>query len=164
MTILSRYSLLACLMIKRGGEIEPNTSYVRSCARVDIPLAQYWSIVLGVDSWLRKLGIYGSFVFTSNIRSDSWKSKIEVGYIPPAWLCSRSISLDVQLSSIAAGQLGIQILPGSIRVQNRVPLDSPFMTACRRGDVRLIQQHLASRTGFVGDRSTCTGQTPLMVL
>ena len=120
-----------------------------------------WYITLGVDSVPRWLGFYGYFAFTTS--TNAWISRLCFGYCPPAWLCSKSVALELGLSNLATGDSGIQFLPGHIRLQNRVALDSPFMTACQRGDVRSIRQHLADRTGSVGDRTTCYGKTPLLV-
>lgn len=114
-----------------------------------------------MDNWLRSLGFYGSVVIAS--ATDSWTTRLRFGYRLPMWLLSKSITVDLQLASNEVDGLGLQILPGSIRMQNRVSLDSPFMQACLMGDVGLIKQHLLNRTGHVGDRASCSGKTPLLV-
>lgn len=118
--------------------------------------------VINVDSWLRKLGLYGSFSFMSAADNTEWKSRVCIGFKPPTWISSKSIAVDLQFSRAGFLGEGIQILPGSIRLQNQVPLTSPFMTACSSGDVKLIAQHLTEESGQLGDRAICCGKTPLL--
>jgi hypothetical protein len=114
------------------------------------------------DTWLRTFGFYGSFSF-------KWcdnrlhKSRVSVGYKFPSWLLAKSINLGFEISSTVLGEGGLQVDSGYLRLQNQVPEDSPFMLACRRGDLDAIRQHLADRTGHVGDRTMTHGNTPLLV-
>jgi hypothetical protein len=119
--------------------------------------------VINVDSWLRKLGLYGSFSFMSAADNTEWKSRVCIGFKPPTWISSKSIAFDLQFARAEFLGEGIHILPGSIRLQNQVPLTSPFMTACSSGDVKLIAQHLTEGYGQPGDRAICCGKTPLLV-
>jgi hypothetical protein len=122
--------------------------------------------VLAVDSLLRSLGFYGYLVFDS--RQESWILRVCVGYRPPLWLniwTSWSVSCGAELtnSTISPSEFGFSITSGYVRVQNRVSIDSPFMRACRLGDVGLIIQSLTNGSGRLADRTTCTGKTPLLV-
>ena len=119
------------------------------------------SIALGVDSWIRQLGFYGKFLITSDTNSNAWRTQICIGYCPPAWLYSRSVSLNLEFSRLITGAHSIIIHP--IRLQNRVPLDSLFMKACLNGDIRLIRQLLDEKDAAVNDRTICNGKTPLLV-
>lgn len=101
--------------------------------------------------WLRQLGFYGT-VHTRSYSQCRLDADIFLGYQFPTWLWSKSIDLQLQIR-----------IPSFIRMQNRVPADSPFIVACRQGDTDRIRQHLADRSGSVGDRLICTGETPLMV-
>lgn len=101
--------------------------------------------------WLRQLGFYGR-VHTSSYSQCFLDADIFLGYKFPAWLWTKSIEFQLQLR-----------IPSLIRMQNRVLVDSPWMIACRQGDIDRMRQHLADKSGSVGDRLSCTGQTPLMV-
>ena len=120
------------------------------------------TLVLGVDSWLRYLGFFGSYS-VSNFSFDQRKTKIVFGYNLPSWLSGKTFYLDLRYVSGVARDLDLKILPGRIRVQNRVPLDCSFMQACKRGDLPLIEQHVRDKTGSVHDRTICAGATPLLV-
>jgi hypothetical protein len=120
----------------------------------------YYSLAIAANTWLRSLGFFGAL--TKIDGENGWQSRLRVGFQFPPWLLSKSVSLDFQLESIA-DQQGLQILPGSIQLQNRVPIDSPFLQACLKGNVELIEQHLRNGTGRVSDRSMCEGRTPLLV-
>ena len=102
-------------------------------------------------SWLRRLGLYGTFKSRSYSQC-LLDADIYLGYQFPTWLWSKSIDFQLQIR-----------IPSFIRMQNRVSADSPFIVACRQGDTDRIRQHLADRSGSVGDRLSCTGETPLMV-
>jgi hypothetical protein len=119
--------------------------------------------IIDVDSWLRRFGLYGSISLTSAVDKKEWKSRVCIGFKPPTWISSKSIAIDLHFVRAEFLGDGIRILPGSIRLQNQVPLASPLMTACSVGDVKLIAQHLAEGTGQLGDRAICCGKTPLLV-
>lgn len=114
--------------------------------------------MIRADTWLRTLGLFGDIVTISS--NSGWRSRIRLGYQFPAWLLSKSISLDLQLGSLIGG---LQILPSTIIVQNRVSIQTRFLQACLAGDAILVKQLLAEGQGHVGHRSTCSGQTPLLV-
>lgn len=101
--------------------------------------------------WLRQLGFYGR-VHTKSYSQCLLDADIFLGYQFPAWLWSKSIDFELQIR-----------IPSFIRMQNRVLVDSLWMVACRRGDIDRMRQHLADKSGSVGDRLSCSGQTPLMV-
>ncbi|KAJ6101900.1 hypothetical protein N7486_004327 [Penicillium sp. IBT 16267x] len=119
--------------------------------------------IVTADSWLRKCGLYGFLSVVSEDDNYKWKSRVCVGFKPPAWMCSKSITFDLQFANATFPGGGIRILPGILQFQNQVPLDSPFMVACAKGDVKLISQHLIDRTGNLGDRAICCGKTPLLL-
>lgn len=100
--------------------------------------------------WLQQFGFYGR-VHSSHSQS-LLDANIFLGYQFPTWLWSKSIEFELQLR-----------IPSFLKMQNRVLADSPWMVACRQGDIDRMRQHLADKSGSVGDRLTCTGQTPLMV-
>ncbi len=109
------------------------------------------STSVGPDSWLRRFGFYGTFA-TKSCARHLMTACISLGFSFPAWLWAKSFGFEFFFC-----------LPGHIKMQNRVDLQSPFLSACKAGDLRLIRQHLADRSGSVTDRSLCTGQTPLLV-
>ncbi|OKL59087.1 hypothetical protein UA08_05842 [Talaromyces atroroseus] len=102
--------------------------------------------------WLRQYGFYGTLKIRQSHSQHLLDTHILLGYKFPAWLWSKSIDIELKFQ-----------LPRCIRMQNRVPVDSPFIVACRNGDVQRIRQSLADKPGSVGDRLSCTGETPLML-
>ena len=146
----------------------PSDSRERSsCTELRAPSASYGIhrrlAVIKTDSWLRRLGLYGSFCLASNDGACQ-KVKIVIGYKFLMWLSSTSVDLVAEVASLSSQGFGLRILPGDIRIQRRIHHDSPFILACINGDVHSIEQHLKERTGSVRDRTICTGMTPLMVL
>jgi hypothetical protein len=125
-------------------------------------ITSWRTLVLEVDSWLRDLGFFGSYA-NGQLTSGRQKTRIVFGYNFPSWLCAKTFYLDIRYVTKIARNLDLQILPGRIRVQNRVSSDSPLMMACRRGDVPLIEQCIREGSGNVNDRTICTGSTPLLV-
>ena len=114
-----------------------------------------------VDSWLRRLGFYGSITFLSTM-DDLNLTRIILGYNVPIW--NRAVTLLLQLAFLGNCWSNISILPGYIRIQNRVPMESRFMTACRKGDVEHIRQCLDEEgMQILDNRTTCSGKTPLLV-
>jgi hypothetical protein len=136
---------------------------LRHCAHADAHrgTARHWTLLLTNNSLLRKLGFYGSLSMTSS--DEFWHARLQLGYNLPMWFLSKSLSIYFHLASVGMEEIGCQVLPGHIRLQNRVPFDSPFLRACRQGDTKLINQHLLHRTGSVNERAWCSGRTPLMV-
>ncbi|KAJ6036180.1 hypothetical protein N7540_000459 [Penicillium herquei] len=118
---------------------------------------------IGIDSWLRKFGLYGSFSLVSGTKNTEWKSRVRICFKPPRWILSKSIAIDLQFARAELLGDGIHFLPGSICLQNQVPLTSPLMSACASGDIKLIKQHLVVGTGQLGDRAICCGKTPLLL-
>ena len=117
---------------------------------------------ISVDSWLRSLGFYGSIRLISRNEGVD-RVRVVFGFKFPQWMSNTSIDLEIEFARLSAQEFGVRIMPGQIKVQNRVSRESPFMTACLKGDVRLIQQHLEEKSGSIRDRTICTGKTPLMV-
>lgn len=148
-------------LAQTGTEISP--SHKASSKDCSLAKVQIRTSIVNIDSWLRKCGLYGFLSVVSGIDNDDWRSRVCVGFKPPVWIWSSSMTLDLQFASAKSSRAGIRILPGAIHFQNQVPLDSPFMDACAKGDVRSITQHLVDKTGHVGDRAICCGKTPLLV-
>jgi hypothetical protein len=107
--------------------------------------------VLGVGSMLRRLGFYVE-ITTRSSSQHFFAASVYLGYKLPGWLWARSFDVE----------FGV-VVPRLIRSQYRVPLDSPFLEACRNGDVWQIRQYLCDGVGSVGDRAMCNGMTPLLV-
>ena len=120
------------------------------------------TFLLGIDNWLRKIGFFGSVIFTFTM-GGVHSIKIYLGYKFPVQVSKKVVTLDVQFSRMGSPGTGISIHPGYLSLQNQVPEDSPFMTACRNGDVALMRQHLLHKTGFLSDRTISSGKTPLLV-
>jgi len=120
------------------------------------------SYVVAVDSWLRRLGVYGSIVCTSHT-NNTQTTRIFLGVKLPSLVSCKAISICARFARISSRPYEISILPGYIRVQNQVPVDSPFMDACSRGDVRLIRQYLSQSRSILNNRAICSGKTPLLV-
>ena len=118
--------------------------------------------VIKADSWLRTLGFYGSltYIFTND---GSRGVRVVIGFKLPAWMSKISVDMEAEFATISSQAIGLRVLPGEIRLQNRVERSSPFILACSNGDTQLIKQHLKEKTGNLGDRTICTGSTPLMV-
>ncbi|KAI9891583.1 MAG: hypothetical protein M1814_002517 [Vezdaea aestivalis] len=119
--------------------------------------------VINSDSYLRKLGLYGSFTLATRT-GEECQAQIQFGFELPTWLYTGSVDIQVEISRLTAQEFGIKLSRGEIKVQNRVPDDSPFMMACRNGDIELIRQHLQERTGNIRSRTMCTGSTPLLLV
>lgn len=160
--LASRYSLLGCY--PKAKTVHGVTSSLPSAhlALVGVSAEHRRTAILKVDSWLRWCGFYGSFVYIS-CQSRMWESRVCIGYKPPSWMLTRSISMELHLSGLPAGEQGFRVLSGHVALQNRVDISSPFLKACQQGDVPLIRQLLENGKGNIRDRSTCLGKTPLLV-
>ena len=163
--IVSRNSMLTLQAIQISRPTSTPHRY-RAFLPPSTVVARRQHYVLGIDSLLRKLGVYGRFIVED--KQGIWNLRVCIGYRPPFWLITLapwSLSLNAELSNISSltGELGISITSGYVKVQNRVPIDSPFMVACRTGDIQLMRQSLRKGHGYVSDRSMCTGKTPLLV-
>ncbi|KAI1328048.1 ankyrin repeat-containing domain protein [Xylariaceae sp. FL0255] len=127
-----------------------------------LSIRQINSLVLNRDSILRRLGFWGSFCHTTDSRQN-WRSKVEVGFQPPVWIMMRSILLQLSVSDPLNGLTGVSITSGYLCVQNRVSDDSPFFRACYSGDLALMKQCLGEQPWAIRNRSTTTGETPLLL-
>lgn len=156
LTINSRLTLLYL-----GNKSTRHTPGSVPVQETKIPISEIKSLILGVDHWLRNLGIFGSYTFIFG--GGRWGRSLKIGLNMPTWLWLKTVLVELRLMNQAPGVSGIRLLPSEIRLQNRVPIESPFMVACRNGDVDLIRQHLTTGVGRVHDRTICTGQTPLLV-
>ncbi|KAF2263102.1 ankyrin [Lojkania enalia] len=117
------------------------------------------NFVLSVDSWLRKMGVYCAV----DVATDSLnikKIKLLGGYNLPTWLTSKSFQVCLHLL-LDMTNYSISIMPGFIRVLNRIPLESPFMLACQRGDIPMMGQYLRNDSELLHTKTICTGRTPL---
>ncbi|RDK39596.1 ankyrin [Aspergillus phoenicis ATCC 13157] len=114
-----------------------------------------------IDTWLRRCGLFGS-IDVSSYKDSRWQTHVRIGYKFPSWLLAKSVMFSLRLAS-ARSPGTLDILPGSISIQNRVPSNSPFMSACRNGDVKLMRQLISNGTGSLAVRTYCTGDTPLFL-
>lgn len=117
---------------------------------------------MDTDNWLRRLGFYGSFTSIVRVATED-EVRIHIGFRIPQWVSTKSIDICLEFSRLSAQAYGIRILGGEIELQNRVSDDSLFMTACRKGDTKLIKQLLDEKTASVRYRTESTGSTPLLV-
>jgi hypothetical protein len=118
--------------------------------------------LLCLDSFLRKLGFYGSIVRHRDVGKAGSQFLVRVGVCPfeMPWLIG-SNTLELLLSYTAHDK--IQKFNWEIQLQYRVPEESPLMKACQMGDVTLMQQILEEGNGGINDQISCSGKTPLMV-
>lgn len=88
-----------------------------------------------------------------------------IGWQPPTWISTREVSFNLGLASFDTSQpcTGINLSLEWPRLANRVPLDSPFLDSCTKGDVKLMRQLLADGQGALSDRDIDFGMTPLIV-
>lgn len=155
----SKFSLSTCLATNSNSNLRTTTE-LRQCPRIS-GQRHIYNLFIESDSWMRNIGLYGSF--TTVYEPSGWQARLQVGFRFPVWLFWKDISINLQLANLRLGQQGISILPSSIRMQNRVPIDSPLLSACLNGKTEEIKQLLRDHAGNVDDRSLCTGQTPLLV-
>lgn len=117
---------------------------------------------LSADSWLRMFGFY--YATTSSISVDNQQAiRIWMGYKPPFCITRKVLLSYLHVLCFGNSAFNISILPGFIRVQNQVHIDSPFMKACVTGDSALIRQHVEEDREVLHDRTICSGKTPLLV-
>ncbi|KAK0638925.1 ankyrin repeat-containing domain protein [Cercophora newfieldiana] len=107
--------------------------------------------VLGLGPALRWMGFYGEIAARSSPQH-LLAASVYLGYKFPSWLWARSFDVE----------FGI-FIPRLIRPQRRVPLNSPFLNACRNGDLWQMRQFLCDGVGLIGDRAMCNGVTPLLL-
>ena len=86
-----------------------------------------------------------------------------IGFKFPILVTHKAICLYLHFIRFGCSTINISILPGFIRVQNQVSVDSPFMKACATGDTLLISQYLKEDPELVNNRTICSGKTPLLV-
>ncbi|CAI6286616.1 unnamed protein product [Periconia digitata] len=113
--------------------------------------------VYAIDPWLRWLGFYGVFSWFTDRQRHRYLQMF-IGYKLPVF--GKCLSLYTQLSWSTSH---VSIQPCHIRLQNRIPIDSPFLTACRKGDARMIKQLVDADGWLVNTRSSCKGVTPLLL-
>ncbi|KAI1770949.1 ankyrin repeat-containing domain protein [Hypoxylon cercidicola] len=127
-----------------------------------IALRKIYSVLLDHDNWFRKLGFSGAYSSVYDIQR-RWSSTISLGYQPPTWMSLSSILIELKLAGLPDGMTGFKIVSGNITIQNRVPISSPFMAACKSGDIAMMKQCLGEQPWAIGNRSICTGKTPLLL-
>ena len=142
---------------KTGGT---RRTYLKPESQPEVNVAKQKSMILQTESWLRKLGIYGSYSSNLGLKNHNYR-RIRVGVNLP--LIAKTLFLEIQSFGSQTPWDGIYNIPIQLQIQNQVPLKSPFMDACARGDIDMIQQGLCRATGHVGDRTMCMGKTPLLV-
>ncbi|KAI0137122.1 ankyrin repeat-containing domain protein [Xylariales sp. AK1849] len=160
--LVCRCALLQlCIGTRRPGASSTSRDDVANPPSQDT-LSSFHCFVLGADQWLRAKGFYGSYTSTSSTRG-GWSSRVTFGINLPQWIWARSVLMDIRFASLPDGLSGFRISSGHVSIQNRVPLESPFMRACRAGDLGYMRQHLQQMPWSVGNRTVCLGKTPLML-
>jgi hypothetical protein len=86
-----------------------------------------------------------------------------IGFKFPLLVTRKAVSLYLHFMRLGCSTTKVSILPGFIKVQNQVSVDSPFMKACASGDTLLISQYLKEDPELVNNRTICSGKTPLLV-
>ncbi|KAF2476990.1 ankyrin [Lindgomyces ingoldianus] len=111
------------------------------------------SYVLQKDTVWGRLGLIYSSSLRVGAEGDQRRSYL-VGFRLPKWLSQwfswQDISYQLRFSGI-------------ICYQKRVPLDFPFLVACKAGDLTLITQYIINDHELVNCRSSCSGKTPLLL-
>lgn len=92
-----------------------------------------------------------------------WRSRLVLGVQPPTWAWLQSVLLQIDLAASLNGAWGFRITSGHLYLQNRVLIDAPFMRACQKGDIALMEQSLADQPWALRDKVINTGETPLLV-
>jgi hypothetical protein len=77
-------------------------------------------------------------------------------------LINRAFAADVALRQVSSNWLNFSLLSGSLGWKNVVPEDADIMTACKRGDVREVQNLFLNKLASPNDM-TITNSTPLLV-
>ena len=124
-------------------------------------MARTRTAILGADSALRRSGFYAGLTVEEMEATGTSQMLVCVGFCFYLWLAMFSLSF--QLASVDAQRRDGWTLQLTIRLRNRVPLDSPLMKASARGDVVSIRQLLKDKKGGVNDRAMCSGKTALLV-
>ncbi|KAI0445939.1 ankyrin repeat-containing domain protein [Xylaria telfairii] len=117
--------------------------------------------VLNNDSIWRHLGVSGAFNYTKDDQG-CWKSRFSFGFQPP-WSWMQSVLFQLDLANHLDGGGGVRITSGHLYLQNRIPVDYPFMRACQNGDIALMKQCLDDQPWAIRDRCITTGETPLLL-
>ncbi|KAI1131071.1 ankyrin repeat-containing domain protein [Nemania abortiva] len=125
-------------------------------------IRQINSIVLDSRGIWRWMGFVSAFTCAVDVRR-RWTSRLVIGFQPPIWTWLQSVLFQLDLAAPLNGATGFRIVSGHLYLQNRVPVDSPFMAACQRGDIPLMRQCLADQPWTLRDRAISTGETPLLL-
>ncbi|KAI8945685.1 ankyrin repeat-containing domain protein [Xylaria longipes] len=116
---------------------------------------------LNGDSIWRWMGFSGAFSYTKDCQG-RWKSRWSLGFQPP-WSWMQSVLIQLDLANRSDGGSGIRITSGHLYLQNRIPIDHPFMRACHSGDIALMRQCLDDQPWAIRDKCATTGETPLLL-
>lgn len=111
---------------------------------------------------LKLLGFYG-YSSTRLKANGEINGQYRLGFKFPPYLWAVVCELELGYTKSSPGQISFTYLPGIIRYQNQVSLDSPLMVACQLGTLDHVSRILRGRQGSVHDRATCCGKTPLLV-
>ncbi|KIW22586.1 uncharacterized protein PV07_10869 [Cladophialophora immunda] len=111
------------------------------------------------NSFLRTLGLYGRFVNDERREDARIETVICFGLCFPVWLMLASIAFELSFCN-APSWTGWPFR-WKIDFQNRVPVDSPFMTACHYGDVPLMRQLLTEGDGAIRGQHLDAVEYPL---
>ncbi|KAI0105009.1 ankyrin repeat-containing domain protein [Nemania sp. FL0031] len=160
--LISRSVLIIICEIRQKkaelGRIQPET--YASDRR--LALCQINSIVLENHSTWRWMGFLGAFTYAVDVQHQ-WRSRLVFGFQPPTWTWLQSMVFQLDLAAPLNGASGFRITSGHLYLQNRVPVDSPFMAACQRGDIFLMKQYLTDQPWALRDKTISTGETPLLL-
>ncbi|KAI0537503.1 hypothetical protein GGR58DRAFT_344188 [Xylaria digitata] len=107
------------------------------------------------------MGFVGAFTYVVDVQQ-RWTSRLVLGFQPPTWAWLQSVLFQINLAAPLNGARGFRITSGHVYLQNRVPVDSPPMSACQRGDIPLMKQYPADQPWALRDRAITTGETPLL--
>ncbi|OIW28315.1 ankyrin [Coniochaeta ligniaria NRRL 30616] len=146
----------------RAREVRQTDEKAVSPAMPHSSATQQRSAAVALGSLLHLLGFYGSISKRYGV-DGLMEGFLFLGYKLPTWIVAKAFEFEIRFRYITSNSLHVSYLPGGIRIQNRVPLGSPLLTASRNGDVAQIAQILRDGRGSVRDRSACSGKTPLLL-
>jgi hypothetical protein len=149
------FSIITTGYISRFGPTAHSRSRRTSIGMKNTPIG----FILSVDSWLRRLGFYCAATCSTTL-NDACIFNISMGFNPSLYITRKTLSMNLDFLRLGSS---VSILPGSIRIQNQVPLDSLFMRACEKGDEPLIRQYVQEDSEILNSRAMCSGKTPLLV-
>lgn len=116
--------------------------------------------ISSIFNWNVMFGLKISASSTNSTTENEKKTKYRISVRYPGLLNITNFILEFEWArSVWRQECSIST---QIRLQNRVPDDSPFIMACRDGSVHLLEQLLRDGKGGVNDRTVSNGTTPLL--